>query len=36
LSGDLDLLCDVISAGGEREACAHAATTMPWNGIPQR
>jgi len=35
LAGDLDLLCDVIAAVGEGEAGAHAATTIPWNGISQ-
>src|SRR4051812_30604815 len=31
-----DLLGDVIPAVGEGKAGAHAATTIPRNGIPQR
>jgi hypothetical protein len=35
LPNELDLLNDVIAASGKSQADAHAATTMPWNGISQ-
>ena len=35
LAGDPYLLRDMVAAVGEGEAGAHAATTLPWNGISQ-
>ena len=36
LASDSDFLRDVVAAGGESQARAHAASTIPWKGIPQR
>ena len=36
VTANLHFLRDVVAAVGESQAGAHAATTIPWNGTPQR
>lgn len=35
LASDPEFLGDLVAASGEGQAGAHAATTIPWNGISQ-